>query len=589
MEGGTNTVLGRLKPGVSLAQARSELQVIEARLRGEKPEEYRDYATNVFSLRTENISPMMRRSLVVLELVVGFVLLIACANIANLLLTRAASRENETLIRVALGAPRGRLIRGMLIESLLLSILGGCIGLLLAWSGIRAVRFLAPPEVPGLHILGLNTSVMALAIGVTLLTGLLIGLAPSLLLKRKNILVNLGRDSRVSGGRIPRKLRYALAITEIALAVIAMTGAALMLRTLHALVAQNPGFRPEHVLTARISLPRSRYSSVQQMTFCTELLESVTKIPGAQVVALASGLPMHSINITSIHLPGEDPTASDRTADYQNVSEDYFRAMDSPLVRGRSFSRGEAEQGVGVAIVNQALASQLWPGQTPIGKAVYIDENGLSKLEEIVGEVPNSHQISLAEGERSQLYLPSRHYSDMSLVVRSNGDPMTLAPGVAKAVAEQDKDVPVYDVQTLTTIVRDSIAEQRFSMYLLIAFAGLALTLSSTGLYGAIVYMVKQRTREVGVRMAMGAHPSNIVRLILREGLLTAAVGLAFGIAGSLVLAKVMSTLLFGVRWNDPTTFLSVLVVVAVIALLASYLPARQASKVDPMVALRYE
>ena len=583
-----NNVLGRLKRGVSLAQARSELQVIEARLRAEKPEEYRDYATNVYSVYTENISPTLRRSLVLLELIVGFVLLIACANIANLLLTRAASRENETLIRVALGAPSSRLIREMLIEGSLLSIVGGCTGLLLAWCGIRAVRLLAPPEVLGLHILGLDSYVLTLAIVVTLLTGLLVGLVPAVLLRRKDIHVSMGRHSRVSSGRIPRKLRYAMAVTEIALAVIPMTGAGLMLRTLHALLAQDPGFRPEHVLTARISLPGARYSSVQQMTFCTRLLESLTTIPGVQVVALASGLPMHSINVTSIHLPGEYPTAFNRTADYQNVSEDYFEAMDSPLVRGRSFSRVEAEQAAGVAVVNQALALQLWPGQNPIGKVVYVDQSGVSTLEEIVGEVPNSLQISLAEGERPQLYLPRRNYGDMSLVVRSSGDPMTLVPEISQAVATQDKDIPVYDVQALTKIVGDSVAEQRFSMYLLIAFAGLALTLSSTGLYGVLVFMVKQRTRELGVRMAMGAHPSSVVRLILQEGIVTAAAGLGFGILGSLVLAKLMSTLLFGVKSNDAITFLAILVVVALVAVVASYLPARQASKIDPMVALRY-
>ena len=590
LQNSQNVVLGRLKPGVSLAQARSELQVIEGRLRQEKPDEYREYGTHVFTVGTENVAATLRRSLLILQFVVGFVLLIACVNVANLLLTRAAGREKEIAIRVALGANRGRLVRQAMSESLLFSLLGGAAGLLLAWWGIRGVRALAPPDILGLQQLSIDPGVLAFTFGVMLVAGLLFGLAPSLHVARQDIQHSIGKGARSASGGISRKLRTTLVIAEISLAVIPLAGAGLMVRTLRALLAQDPGFNPQHVLTAQLSLPPLHYfNPEQQRAFAAQLLQSLQAIPGVRSASLASGLPMQNISLSGIHLEGESSKTSNRTADYQYVSEDYFQTMGSPVLRGRVFTRQEAEQASGLAVVNHALAQQLWPNQDPIGKVLYLDQNGSSTREQVIGEVPDTHQMGPDSASRPEMYLPKRAYSDMSLVVRGSGDPMARAPAVTQAVLRLNKNLPLYEVQPLSEVLRDSVSEQRFTMFLLITFAALALALSAIGLYGVLAYMVSRRTQEIGVRMALGAQAANVLTMVLREGVKAAAAGLGLGLAGALILARLMSTLLFGVRADDPVTFSAVAVLIAAIAVLASYVPARRASKVDPMAALRYE
>src|SRR5512146_1242816 len=454
LQNSQNVVLARLKPEVSLARARSELQVVESRLRQEKPDEDQGFGTNVCTVYTENIAGSLRRSLLVLQFVVGFVLLIACVNVANLLLTRAAGRDKEIAIRVALGANRRRLLRQAMSESLLFSVLGGAAGLLLAWWGIRGVRALAPADILGLHQLSIDPYVLAFTLGVMLLAGVLFGLAPALHVGRQDIQHTISKGSRAGSAGISRRLRTLLVVAEISLAVIPLAGAGLMVRTLRALLAQDPGFQPQHVLTAQLALPQLRYSNPeQQRAFCAQLLQSLPAIPGVRSAALSSGLPMQSISLSGIHLEGESAKTSNRTADYQYVSEDYFRAMGSPLLRGRDFTRQEAEQGVGMAIVNQALAQQLWPHQDPVGKVLYLDQNGSSTREQVIGEVPNTHQLSLDAAERPEMYLPRRAYGDMSLVVRGSGDPMSLAPAVAQAVFSLDKNLPLFHVQPLSEAV----------------------------------------------------------------------------------------------------------------------------------------
>ena len=590
LQDNADIVLGRLKPGVSLAQARSEMQVIEARLRQQKPDENQDYGANVFSIYTENTAGSLRRSLLLLQLVVGFVLLIACVNVASLLLTRAAGREKEIAIRVALGANRGRLIRQVLSESLLFSLLGGAAGLLLAQWGIRGVRGLAPTDIAGLQHLRIDPSVLIFTLGVMLLAGLLFGLAPALHVGRQDVHHRIGKGGRGGSGGISRRLRISLVVAEIALAVIPLAGAGLMVRTLRALLAQSLGFQPQHVLTAQLSLPPLQYSTpAQQQSFCAQLLQSLQAIPGVRSVGLASGLPMQTISLSGIHLQGETPKTSNRTSDYQFVTENYFQAMGSPLLRGRNFTRQEAEQGPGLAIVNQVLAEQLWPHQDPIGKVLYQDQNGGSTRLQVIGEVPNTHQLFLNSAERPEIYLPRRAYGNMSLVVRGSGDPMALVSAVTNAVLRLDRNLPLYEVQPLTAVLRDNVSEQRFTMYLLVAFSGLALALSAIGLYGVLAYMVSRRTQEIGVRMALGAQAGQVLTLVLREGVTAAAAGIGLGLVGALILAGLMSSLLFGVKADDPLTFAAVVALIAFIAVLASYVPARRASKVDPMAALRYE
>ena len=585
-----NVVLGRLKPGVSLAQARSELQVIEAGLRQQKPDAYRDYGTNVFTIYTENVAGTLRRSLLTLQFVVGFVLLIGCVNVANLLLTRAAGREKEIAIRVALGAGRGRLARQALSESLLFSFLGGAAGLLLAWWGIRGVAALAPADILGLHQLRLDPSVLAFTLGVMLAAGLLFGLAPAMHVARGDIHHSMGKGARAGSAGISRRLRSLLVVAEISLAVIPLAGAGLMVRTLRSLLAQDPGFQPQHVLSAQLSLPPLRYATAaRQQAFAGQLLQALQAIPGVRSAGLASGLPMQNISLSGIHLEGESAKTSSRTADYQYVSEDYFQTMRSPLLRGRGFTRQEAEQGAALAIVNQALAQQLWPNQDPVGKVLYLDQNGSSTREQVIGEVPNTHQLSLDSAERPEMYLPKLAYSDLSLVLRTSGEPMALVSAVTQAVQRLDQNLPLYEVQPLSEVLRNSVSQQRFTMYLLVAFAGLALALSAIGLYGVLAYMVSRRTQEIGVRMALGAQAGSVLRMVLREGVMAAGAGLVLGLVGALLLARLMSSLLFGVKADDPLTFSVVVALIAAIAMFASYVPARRASKVDPMAALRYE
>ncbi|MGE5205980.1 MAG: FtsX-like permease family protein, partial [Chlamydiota bacterium] len=387
-----------------------------------------------------------------------------------------------------------------------------------------------------------------------------------------------------------RRLRMLLVIAEISLAVIPLAGAGLMVRTLRALMDQDLGFRPQHVLTAKLSLPPLRYSTPeQQRTFCAQFLQALQAIPGVRSAGLASGLPMSDISISGFHLEGESAKTSNRSVDYQLVSEAYFQAMGSPLLRGRGFARQEAEQGAGLAIVNEALAQQLWPGQDPVGKVLYLDRGDNPTREIVIGEAPDTHQLFLSSAVRPEIYLPQRAYTEMSLVVRGNGDPMALVPAVRRAVLSLDKNLPLYEVQPLTAILRDNVAQQRFTMYLLIAFSGLALALSAIGLYGVLAYMVSRRTQEIGVRMALGAQAGNVLAMVLREGVTAAAAGLGLGLVGALILVRLMSTLLFGVKAADPITFSIVVLLMAGIALLASYVPARRASRVDPMTALRYE
>jgi putative ABC transport system permease protein len=579
-------VFGRMKPGVTLATARSEIGLLESRLVEQFPKVYETFTTNVFSLSTEDVAKNLRRSLLVLQLAVGFVLLIACVNVANLLLARAAGREREIAVRLALGATPSRMIRQMVSESLVFSVVGAVPGMALAWCGIQAVAKLAPSDVRGLHEMSLDVRVLAFTTGITVIAGVLFGLAPALHAAGHKLNEMMNRGGRSAHSGLSQRLRTGLVIGEVALALAPLAGAGLMIRTLHAWNALDIGIRAENVVTGEVTLPEIQYKDRGQvLAFCEQLMDRVRGLREVESAALAGSPPLRSVNFSTFHLDGE---AADReqTVDVEAVSDGYFRTMGSALLQGRDFTRAEAEQDADVAIVTRSLARELWPGQDPIGKVMVFGDQQ-PKRRVIVGIVPDTRILMLGPEVHQNVYYPTRSLRRMTLIVRSRGD----AAGMEKLLAEQvrsiDANLPIYGVQPLTQVLRNSLAQQRFTMGLLVSFATLALILAAIGLYGVMAYSVAQRTQEIGIRMALGARAADVLRMVLRQGLVAVVAGIAAGIAGSILLTRAMASLVFGVRTYDPATFAIVAAGVLLVAIAASYIPARRAAKVDPMVALR--
>lgn len=533
-------VIARLRPAVELAAARAEMAVIAERTRAEFPQQNTGFAATVFPLAVEDVGANVRRMVVVLQAAVGLVLLIACANIANLLLTRAAGREREVAVRMAIGAPRSRIIRQLLTESVILSVAGGMLGLLLATWSLGAISALAPPDVHGLHELRVDRWVLLFTAGVMLLAGMLFGLAPALHAGRTDLAEVLGKGGRGGHGGISSRVRQGLATVEVALAVILLIGAGLLVRTFRSLLAVDPGFRAEHVLRARIKLPAQRYDRPRAAAFCRELLDRETALPGVVSASLASGIPMSDLQMSGFRVDGaaEPKPGSEPVADVRTVSETYFDTLGMRLLRGRSFTRTEAESSNATAIVvNQALAAQFWPGQGAIGKSVTMGSGyGERRHRTIVGVVYDTRQLTLGTATRPEMFFPSREFTEMSLVVKTAGDPLAMADAVSRQVWGIDRDQPVYDLAAVRNIVQGSAAQERFNMSILSALSGLSLALAMVGLYGILAYGVSLRTRELGVRLALGAEPRAITRLVLGEGLRVAVVGSAIGVAASLAL-----------------------------------------------------
>ena len=576
-------VYARLKAGVTLEQARSEVAVLETQLIQQFPEEYEKFGTNLFTLYTEDVAKDFRRSLLVLQLAVGFVLLIACVNIANLLLARSATREREVTVRLALGATRGRIIRQMLVESVLFSGLGACIGLLLAWWGVRGIVKLAPDDTRNLQQLGLAANVLMFTVFTSLMSGLLFGLAPALHAGRQPLTDRGG--GRTGQGGTSGRFRAVLVIAEIALTLTPLTGAGLMIRTLHTLNTLDLGIRPENVMDGGIALPEVQYKTPAQLAaFCERLLTNTRALPPVASAALAGSPPMQSIGYASFHLEGESSNR-DRAVDSQPVSDGFFNTMGTPILQGRDFTLEEAEKEAGVAIVTQSLARDLWPEQDPLGKIVVFGET----KRRIVGVVPDTRILAISPEVHENLYYPERHYRTMVLIVRGRNGTAGLENAMLQQVRSLDADLPLNEVHPLTNVIHESIAQQRFTMLLLVTFAILALLLTAVGLYGVLAYTVAQRTREIGIRMALGAQALDLVRMILHQGFVLVVIGVAIGTALSFLLTRAMTSLLFGVRAHDPATFIMVAVVLTLVALVACLIPARRAAKVDPMVALRCE
>jgi putative ABC transport system permease protein len=591
-------VLARLKPGVSAAQAQAEMDAISADLR-------RQYmpgadASNWGLLLTrydEFVVGKIRTPLMILLGAVLFVLLIACANVANLMLARAAVRQKEIAVRTALGASRWRVVRQLLTESVLLSLAGGAVGLLLAMWGVDLLLRLNDNKIPRAAEIGLDRNVLLFTLGVSVLTGIVFGLAPAFQTSNVNLHDTLKEGGRSGKGGVRRGVRNALVVAEMAFAVILLVGAGLLIRSFVQLQQVNPGFEPRGVLAMQVSLPGSKYrEGAQRASFDRQVLEAVRALPGVRSAATITTLPMSGFNQSgSFRIEGRQtpPGESSPHGDRWMPSDDYFQTMGVPLVRGRYFDARDTAEAPGVAIVSEALARKYWPGEDPVGQRITFEGGQQApRWREIVGVVGHVRNEGLEGESRGQYYIPYAQRpngADLFLVVRTDAEPSTLAPAVRGAVAGVDRDLPVYRVTTMEKLVAESLAQRRFSMFLFGVFAALALALAVVGLYGVMSYAVAQRTHEIGLRMALGAQSRDVLRMVVGQGMWLVAVGLAVGLAGALALTQLMTSLLYGVSAADPLTYAGIAVLLAAVAFFASYLPARRATKVDPMEALRYE
>ncbi|MFN7996540.1 MAG: ABC transporter permease [Bryobacteraceae bacterium] len=589
--------IARLKPGIAPAESQAELNSLIAQLAHEHPNALDGWQARVVPLFQEIVGSS-RRLLLVLLGAVGLVLLIACANAANLLLARATARQREVAVRAALGAGYSRLVRQMLTESLLIAILGGCLGALLAAGGVRVLVSLLPAGFPRAETIHLNSTVFGFTLLVALLTGILFGLAPALQAARVDLQQSLRDGGRgATGGARHLRLRNILVVAEVSLACILLAGAGLMLRSFVNLLRMDPGFRPEHVLTAGISLPDASYKPVEMIRFYDRLLSNLGTVAGIRAAGIGTDLPWtgYDDNIGGLTIEGQKPPPGQEFhGRYHVASPDYFRALGIPLVEGRFFNNGDSMKGHPVMIVNQAMARRCWPNGSAIGGRIAFDdhpkESDWMTVVGVVGDVKDKPESKEAENAFwwPLLQSPTR-VNSMSLVLRGTSDPASLVNVLRNAVRQMDPTLAVADVRLMDQIADASISMPRFALFLVTLFAGLALTLAAIGMYGVISYSVNQRTHEFGLRVALGAKPWDVERLVLRQGMKLALLGIAIGVAGALALGRILWSLLYNVGGADPLTFVSVSIAAFVIAALACYLPARRATSADPMAALRTE
>ncbi|MEP7339242.1 MAG: ABC transporter permease [Acidobacteriota bacterium] len=586
--------VARLKTGVTPEQAQAEMNVIGSQLE-QQYDFNKNWGVNVMPLRKQ-FTGEIRLALIVLLCAVGFVLLIACANVANLLLVRAAARQREVAVRAALGANRWRIIRQLLTESLVLSALGGVAGLMLAWWGTDLLVSLSPPEVLNLAQVKINAPVLGFTMAVSLLTGVIFGLAPAFEATRLNLTESLKEGGKNIGGSLrSHRLRNSLVVMEVALALVLLVGAGLLIRSFARLQAVDPGFNVENVLTMKVGLPGSKYDNDRKrIDFFRSAIGQMQSLPGVEAVGATSFLPFASPHAgTGVEIEGRPklPPGQGLNTGVIVTDANFFRAMKIPLKRGRLYSEQEAVEMRHVVVVNEAFARKNFPGEDPLGKRVVIYMKNDNQPCEIIGVVGDTKQMDLDAELQPISYWPHPEltYNAMTFVIRTKGKAATVASAAREVVRKLDPEQPVADVRTMESWIGKSVARQRFNTLLLTIFACVALVLAGVGIYGVMAYTVTQRTHEIGVRMALGAQSRDVLRLVVRKGMALAFIGVALGIAASLALTRLMKTLLFEVSTNDPLTFAGVPVLLALIALLACYLPARRAAKVDPMVALRYE
>ena len=576
-------VYARLKPGVTIERARAEMDAISRRLENRYPQDNRDTGVRVTPLHEESVGKI-RPVLLLLFAAVGFLLFIGCANVANLLLARAATRAREISIRAAMGASRYRLIRQMLTESVLLSIIGGALGALLAAWAIPLLMSVAPPGLRSFKDVGLNGEVLAFSLVVSIVTGILFGLVPALSSSSGNPAEALKQGERGSTAGGSRRRAFLIA-TEVGLSLILLIGAGLMIKSFANLTKVDPGFNADRLLIFNIGASPTADED-RQLQFFQQIVERVASVPGAQHVAAISRLPFSGGNSTrTFNRPGS--TKEDR-ADIRIATPDYFQTMGIPLVRGRNFTEHDTKGSALVAIINEQTAKEVFPGEDPIGQ--FIENYGPNdeKLQ-VVGVVGNVRHLALETAPRPELYQPLGQgmWPGVFAVVRTAPEnPLAILPAVQQAVWSVNKSVPLGNPRTMNDIIARTLLQKKFTILLLSIFAGAALLLAAIGLYGVISYSVAQRTRELGIRIALGAQRSDVLRLILRQGMTLVAAGIVFGIAASIGLTRLMATLLYGVSATDPITFLLLSFALLSVAFVACWLPARRASTVDPIVAL---
>ncbi|MEP6993813.1 MAG: ABC transporter permease [Acidobacteriota bacterium] len=595
-------VLARLKPGVTPAAAQRRIDSLAGAWRQEFSKDYPPqdgWTPQVRPLRDDLVGNV-RPALLVLLTAVGFVLLISCANVANLLLARASGRRREIAVRQALGAPRGRLIRQLLTESLLLSLSGGALGLAVAAWGVDLLVRMSPSTLPRLGEVRLDAGVLLFTLVVSMATGLIFGIAPALQASASQLSATLQDTARGSAGARGNRVRSLLVVTEFALAVVLLVGAALLVRTLWRLQRVHPGFDPKGVVMASLWLPQPNipengryFSNAAQASLYRRLIQRVQALPG---VAAASGsvrVPFGSARATGpFRIEGGDPERWTGSAEMSSPATGYFATLRIPLLRGRFFTDQDEEKAPAVAIISDALAQKYFAGQDPIGRRLQMPaRTGPGPWMTIVGVVGDVKTAGLDLDERPLLYRPMLQAPSLlfTLLVRGSATPAALSSAIEQELRAIDPELPIYGVRTMEGAMASTFGERRFAMQLLGIFAIVALLLSAVGVYGVVAYGVSQRTREIGIRMALGARPADVRRMLLREGGRLAALGVMAGVAGALVLTRAMSALLYGVGPRDPATFAAVPAVLAAVALAATYFPARRASRVDPLSALRAE
>ena len=590
-------VVGRLKSGASIEGSQAEIDNIMARLEQQFPESNKGWGATVFPIVADTVR-LYDTALWVMMAAVGFVLLIACANVANLMLARASGRQREIALRAALGASRWRIVRQLLTESVIVALIGGALGMLIGFWGIDALRAANPGDAarfaPGWYQLGINVPVLMFTLGLSLFSGIVFGLAPALQVSKPNLNDSLKEGSRQTTGSSHR-LRSSLVVLEVALSLMLLVGAGLLGRSFLSLLKTDPGFNPDNVLTMNLVLPIAKYrEDPQRVAFYQDLVQRVKANPGVESAALVSHLPLGGANASDSYLvEGVPEPAPGQEYDgrYRVATPDYFRTMGISLVRGRSFTDQDKAGTTPVVVVNETLARKHWPGEGAIGKRIrFYGPLDRAPWMEIVGVIRDvKHELNIPIEPEYYLPLAQDAWSGMVLVARTSVEPSSVAPALRQHVWAIDKDQPVFDVKTMQEVRSSSVALYSFSSVMLGIFAVVALLLASVGIYGVMAFAVTQRTQEIGIRMALGARTADVLKLVVKHGMKLALLGLLIGLAGSWAITRFLEKMLVGVQPTDVLTFSVVSVFLLLAAFVACYLPARRATKVDPLVALRYE